>query len=86
VDQNIHLKYLKLIKPGVPQRSILGPLLVILYINDLPATSSLLHFILFADDASVSLITVHTRHYYTELNIKLLKVDDWFKANKLIHN
>ena len=76
----------QLIQCGVPQGSILGPLLFIIYINDIQNCSNILQFILFADDTSVFHSHADENTLIAEINKELKHVSDWLIANKLSLN
>ena len=74
------------IKCGVPQGSSLGPLLFILYINDLPNASELTDPLLFADDTSIFYSHSNPNCLESVLNDELQNIDVWLKCNKLSVN
>ena len=71
---------------GVPQGSVLGPLLFILYINDIVRSAPKLTFILFADDTNILYSHKNIDILTTTLNSELAKVQAWFECNKLSLN
>ena len=72
------------IKTGIPQGSILGPLLFVLHVNDISLASKIFTAIIYADDTSLS-STLNTFRCNTNVNInnELSKISEWLKVNKL---
>ena len=71
---------------GVPQGSVLGPLLFLIYINDLPNASKKLNFYLFADDTNIYYESSNLSNLIKIVNRELKSVKKWLDANKLSLN
>jgi hypothetical protein len=70
------------VKYGVPQRSVLGPLLFLLYINDLPnAITHKATPIMFDDDTSIIISRPNTYLLQNDLSIIFRQITKWFQKN-----
>ena len=71
---------------GVPQGSILGPLLFLIYINDLANVSQLLNVIMFADDTTLFINDKCLNYLENTVNVEITKISEWMNINKLSIN
>ena len=76
----------KIIKQGVPQGSILGPILFLIYINDIVNSSCNAHFTLYADDTCFTVSDPDINVLHAKLSRELNNVYKWIKVNRLMLN
>ena len=71
----------KIVKCGVPQGSILGPLLFFIFVSDLSNSTKVLDPALFADDTNLFCSDNNIRTLFETANQELSQINDWFLAN-----
>ena len=81
VQYNQSISHTETMPCGVPQGSVLGPLLFIIYTNDLPNCLQYSKAILFADDTTVYSSSKNIQYLYTSANTDLQSLAEWFREN-----
>ena len=76
----------RLVSHGVPQGSVLGPIMFLVYINDLPNVSNIAHFTLFADDTTLSHSNNDYGNLIRDVSSTAGRVFEWTVNNRLSLN
>jgi 3-polyprenyl-4-hydroxybenzoate decarboxylase len=82
VDINNHMSSKLDITCGVPQGSILGPLLFLIYVNDMESAVNC-NLFLYADDSALVTSGKNSKEIESSLNKELLSLSKWLEMNKL---
>ena len=80
------LSNLESVSIGVPQGSTVGPLMFIIYINDLPGVLDYAKPLMYADDTVIYLSGLNNKEVRKNLQCDLNNVEKWCKVNKLSLN
>jgi len=70
----------------MPQGSIIGPSLLLIYINDICHVAKMSHLILFADDTNIFVADHNLNNFICNINYELQLITEWFQVNKLSLN
>ena len=86
VEYNGFRSHIKNVSIGVPQGSILGPLLFLIYINDLPNVCNKSNCLLYADDTALIFESANANELQSLLDQELPNICRWLQSNKLSLN
>jgi dsDNA-binding SOS-regulon protein len=86
MQQGIFVSTTMEIEYGVPQGSILGPILFSLYTNDLSLNIMGSKIVLFADDTNILVSEANMKNFQCKLNNVMNELQIWFTQNSLVVN